>query len=300
LLTFSAAVRNDGTQPVHMGDPFDPNNPWVQAHAFQFSACHKHYHFTHYGTFKYGGTPGLKKAFCLEDTNRYHNDEITPLTAIHQSCRNQGIGAGWGDEYNFGISGQWVDVTDTDTSAPKPLTFLSNPDQFLCEGQTLDVDGHPVPALDLADIAFVPSGFFDDSGNPVLRNSCAFFPNWESDNLGLVPFSAPIGSFVTEACTRGQTGPLRDCGFKAVAPAIRSCTAGQAVDLPYTSADASQVVRICEVSARLGVGVACAYRDSLANVIIDPHGSDVAFTCPTIRDDPAGAGGYSIYQSPVL
>jgi len=300
LLSFSAAVRNDGTQPIHMGNPFDPNNPWVKAHAFVFSACHQHYHFTHYGTFKYGSQPGLKKAFCLEDTNRYHNDERTPLTAIHQTCMNQGIGAGWGDEYNFGISGQWVDVTGVDTGAVKPLTLLSNPDQFLCEGQTLDAKGHPVDPLDLSHIAFIPSGFTDDHGDPVLRNSCAFFTNWNADNLGSVPFSEPVGSFVTQPCTRGQTGPVRDCGFTAVAPAVRACTVGQTVQLLYNGANAPKVIRVCEMSAKLGVGVACAYRDALANVIVGGSGATVEFTCPVVRDGAAGAGGFSVYDAPVL
>ncbi len=301
LLTFTAAVRNDGIAPIHMGDPSDPNNPWVKSNAFQFSACHKHFHFTHYGKFKYGSQPGLKKAFCLEDTNRYHNDERTPLTAVHQSCLNQGIGAGWGDEYNFGISGQWIDVTDEDTSVAKPLTFETNPDQFLCEGQTLDSSGNPVDPLDLAGIAFVPSGFFDDSGDPVSRNSCAFFPNYDADNLGIVSFSAPVaGSFVTSGCTRGQTGPLRDCGFNAMAPAVNSCVAGQSIALTYPSGDAAKVVRVCEVSARLGVGVACAYREALANAIVDASGATVGFTCPAVRDDAGGAGGYSVYEAPLL
>jgi hypothetical protein len=281
-----------------MGDPSDPNNPWVKAHAFEFSACHHHYHFTHYGTFKYGGQPGLKKAFCLEDTNRYHNDERTPLTAIHQTCSNQGIGAGWGDEYNFGISGQWVDVTNVSTSTVQPLTFLSNPDQFMCEGQTLDASGKPVDPLDLAHIAFIPSGFTDDHGNPVDRNRCAFFPNWNADNLGTVPFSEPIGSFVTQECTRGQVGPLRDCGFKADPP-LGSCTPGQTVQIGW-GGDVLRVLRVCEMSAQLGVGVACAYRDAVANVILAAHGATVSFMCPAVRDGAKGAGGYSVYDAPLL
>jgi hypothetical protein len=300
LLAFSAAVRNDGTQPIHMGDPSDQNNPWVQGHDFIFSACHQHYHFTHYGTFQYGNQPGSKKAFCLEDTNRYHNDEATPLTAIHQTCFNQGIGAGWGDEYNFGISGQWVDVTNVDTSYPQPLTFLSNPDQFLCEGQPLDANGNPVDPLNLSQIAFIPSGFYDNNGDPVLRNSCAFFNNWNADNLGSVRFSEPtVGSFVTQPCTRGQTGPLRDCGFQAESP-LHSCTAGQPVKLRCESDDAPKVLRICEMSAQLGVGVACSFGDALANVIVDDHPTKVNFTCPAVRDDAGGAGGYSAYDAPVL
>ena len=156
LLTFSAVVQNNGTQPVHIGDPTDSKNPYAQAHVFEYSACHNHYHFKHYGTFSYAGAPGDKKAFCLEDTNRFHNDETTPLTAIHQTCEFQGIGAGWGDEYEFGLPGQWVDVTNVDTTKPQALTFVSNPDQFLCEGNTLDINNNPVDPTDLSALVFDP------------------------------------------------------------------------------------------------------------------------------------------------
>jgi hypothetical protein len=299
LLAFSASVRNDGVQQINMGDPFDPNNPWVKGHAFVFSQCHGHYHFTHYGIFKYGDQPGSKKAFCLEDTNRYHNDETTALTSIHQACTDQGISAGWGDEYNFGISGQWVDVTNVDTSYPQPLSFLSNPDQFLCEGQTLDVNGHPVDPLDLDQIAFIPSGFYDDQGEQVLRNSCAFYDHWDANNLGSVNVSEPIGSFVTQPCTRGQVGPVRDCGFKADSP-LRSCTPGKKVKLRCESDYQPKVLRVCEMSAQLGVGVACSYGDAVANAIVDDHGTNVDFDCPAVQDSSNGAGGYSLYEAPVV
>jgi len=300
LLAFSASVRNDGTQPIHMGDPTDPSNPWVQGHTFVFSACHHHNHFTHYGTFRYGNQPGSKKAFCLEDTNRYHNNETTSLVGTHQSCGYQGITPGWGDEYNFGIPGQWVDITDVDTRTPMPLSFQANPDQFLCEGQTLDRNGNPVDPMKLDQIAFVASGFVDENNDPVLRNSCAFANNWYADNTGTVAFSAPPGSsFVTQPCTRGQTGPLRDCGFRPEPP-LRSCEAGKRVRLQCESDDTPKVLRVCEISARLGVGVACAYRDSLANAIVGRNNAEVSFACPAVRDDTGGAGGYSIYEAPVL
>jgi hypothetical protein len=70
--------------------------------------------------------------------------------------------------------------------------------------------------------------------------------------------------------------------------------------LSYSSADASKVIRICEVSAQLGVGVACTYRDALANEIVGSSGATINFTCPAVRDDPAGGGDYSIYDAPVL
>ncbi|MDO8434353.1 MAG: hypothetical protein Q7S58_18280 [Candidatus Binatus sp.] len=65
-------------------------------------------------------------------------------------------------------------------------------------------------------------------------------------------------------------------------------------------AAAPKVVRVCEVSAQLGVGVACAYRDALANAIVDVTGGTVGFTCPAVRDDAGGAGGYAVYDAPLL
>lgn len=292
ILTFSATVRNDGTGPIHIGDLTDPSNPWLSSHGFEFSACHNHYHFSHYGVFGYGGAPGAKRAFCLEETNRYHNDEHTPLTAPHQSCSYQGVQAGWGDEYQFGLPGQWVDVTGVDMSTPHDLVFNSNPDRFLCEGApVLDADGNPI---------FDPSEFTTANGDVVGRIRCDMPAAWHANNVGTVSVSAAPGqSFVTSPCTRGQIGPLRDCGF-AKHGSLRSCTPGQLVHLTC-SAESPQVLRICERSQQLGVGVACALADSLANQVVTPAGKTVTFTCPAVRDAAsAWTGGYSVYQSAVI
>jgi hypothetical protein len=299
LLTFSAVVRNDGINPVHIGNPYDASNPWVKANAFEYSPCHMHYHFSHYGSFNYEGAPGSKRAFCLEDTNRFHNDESTPLTAIHQTCEYQGIGAGWGDEYEFGIPGQWVDITTVDTTSPHALTFNSNPDQFLCEGDPLDAMGNPVDPLNLTSIALVPTNFVTATGQPVSRLSCAFPANWNSNNLGSVQVSSPGGSFVTDACNRGQIGPIRDCGFRAQST-LRSCTPGQTVTLSCSTASGTQVLRVCEKSEALGVGVACAVKDASANAIVTSAPTTVSFTCSAVRDSASGAGGYSVYEAPIL
>lgn len=292
LLTFSAVARNDGTQPIHIGDVFDPANPWVLSRAFEFSPCHQHYHFSHYGTFGFAGAPGSKRAFCLEDTNRFHNDETTPLTAAHQTCAFQGIGAGWGDEYEFGIPGQWVDITGIDTASPHDLTFRLNPDQFLCEG---------TPVLDAAgNLIFDPSPFTDAQGNVVSRIRCAFPSGWDANNLGTVPASSPGGSFVTEPCTRGQTGPLRSCGFGLV-PELFSALAGANVGLRCTTSGASQVLRVCERSAALGIGVPCTVAEASANVVVEAGGvASFRFDVPAVRDAAPGAGGYAIFRAPVL
>jgi hypothetical protein len=304
LLEFSAIVQNNGTAPIVLGNPADPNNPYVKSNVFEFSACHQHYHFSHYGTFGYDGVPGSKRAFCLEDTNRYHNDESTPLTALHQTCQNQGIGAGWGDEYNFGIPGQWVDVTGVDTTAPHTLSFLSNGDQFLCEG-TLQHDAQ-------GNLLFDPTSFLNPvNGLPEQRVRCNFLANWNANNLGTTPVSSPGGSFVTDACTRGQVGPIRDCGFTAHA-ALHGCTTGGTVTLTCTAGGgAPSVLRVCEESAQLGIGVACTVGDSVANVIVGTTPTKVSFACPAVRDATMvdsgggvlvptaspGVGGYSLYQA---
>ncbi|MDL2716772.1 MAG: lysyl oxidase family protein [Acidobacteriota bacterium] len=292
LLTFSAVARNDGTQPVHIGDVSDPANPWVLSGAFEFSPCHHHFHFSHYGTFGFAGAPGSKRAFCLEDTNRFHNDETTPLTAAHQTCAFQGIGAGWGDEYQFGIPGQWVDITGIDTSTPHDLTFRLNPDLFLCEG---------VPVLDRAgNLIFEPSPFTDAQGKPVSRIRCDFPARWDANNLGTVSTSSPGGSFVTEACTRGQTGPLRSCGFGLV-PELALAPAGATAGLRCATSGPSQVLRVCERSEALG-GIPCTVAEAVANVVV-AAGQTAAFrfVVPPVRDAAtAGAGGYALYRAPVL
>jgi lysyl oxidase len=302
LLSFSAVVQNNGTQPVHLGDPADPKNPYNRAHDFEYSSCHNHYHFSHYGTFSYAGAPGTKKAFCLEDTNRFHNDETTPLTAAYQTCTNQGIGAGWGDEYQFGLPGQWVDVTDVNTTTPQALTFVSNQDQFLCEGQTLGVDGAPVSPTNLSALVFDPTNppLYDSAGNVVSRVRCAFYNNWNSNNLGSTDVMSPGGSFVTDSCDRGQIGPRRDCGFAATG-ALQPCAAGSQVTLTCAGSSVPQILRACEVSQNLGVGTACSLRESPLNAVVGAAGATLTFQCPAVRDAAVpGQGGYQLYQAPVL
>jgi hypothetical protein len=302
LLAFSASVRNDGTAPIDLGDVSDPNNPYVRSNAFEFSACHHHYHFSHYGTFGYAGARGSKRAFCLEETNRYHNNETTPLTANYQSCTKQGIGPGWGDEYNFGIPGQWIDVTDVDTRRAHDLTFASNPDRFLCEGAlNRDADGN---------LMFEATGFTNEAGEPETRVSCTFLRGWDATNHGSVRVRSTGASFVTEPCTRGQIGPNRNCGFAEPAE-LSSCVTGSDVTLTCT-ADAPAVLRVCETSGQLGVGVACTVGNSIINTIVGTSPSLVRFPCPAVRDalmadvggtlipqTIAGVGGYSLYRASV-
>ncbi|MCW5892165.1 MAG: hypothetical protein KIT14_16715 [bacterium] len=298
LLKFTASVRNTGGAAVHIGavDFFlEGLNPANEQHnIFEFSACHGHYHFSHYGDFLFAGTTGDKRAFCLQTTQRYSNNESTSLVSPYADCNYQGISAGWGDDYIAGIECQWIDVTDVDTSAgPQTamLSFDANPDQFLCEGRPiLDEHGNP---------AFVPTEFVTADGKPVDRFACDFDPAWQANNYAEVPATLPrVGAQVTGACTRGQLGPRRDCGFTA-GPSI-ACTAGQPATLRCTlpAGAAPQVVRACETSAVLGTGVDCAYRQALANVLVEGEAT-AAVACPAARDADEPGGQVALYAAPV-
>jgi hypothetical protein len=300
LLTFSTNTRNDGSLPIHIGDLTDPNNPWRLSNAFEFGFCDNEWAFNMYVGFKYATAQRVKRAFCIEDTSRYHNDETTPLTGTYESCDFQGISAGWGDEYEFGISGQWVDITNVDTSQPHDLTYQLNPDQFLCEGQPLDSNNLPVDPTNLSAIAFDPTQFRDPQGNPLSRMRCQFAPNYAANNVGRVSVANGPGSFVNDACERGQTGPLRDCGFTPPGD-VQSCAAGSTVKLQCSTGGSKMVLRVCEASEALGTGIPCTYLNSASNTIIDGDPETVTFTCPAVKDAAAaGTGGFSISGAPLL
>ena len=142
---------------------------------------------------------------------------------------------------------------------------------------------------------------YDSNGDLVSKVRCAFYNNWNAGNTGSVQVSSPGGSFVTDSCDRGQIGPKRDCGF-ATTGHLQSCAAGAPVTLSCNGGRTSQVVRACEVSQNLGVGTACTLLESAANAVVGSTGATLAFTCPTVRDAPAGSGigGYQLYQAPLL
>ncbi|MFN2426996.1 MAG: lysyl oxidase family protein [Candidatus Binatia bacterium] len=298
LLQFDASVKNIGASPVHVGDVGDESDV-VQHNMFEFSACHGHMHFSHYGDFTYDVDPaplGSKRAFCLESVTRYENNEETPLTHPY-SCHYQGVAAGWGDDYIAGIDCQWIDVTNLDTAGgpvTAPLVFEVNPDGFLCEGfPRTDADGR---------FLFEPTGFVTEGGLPVDRIQCDFTPGWEDRNFGAKDATIPpTGSFVTEVCSRGQAGPRRDCGF-AVAQQNVACTPGAQVTLRCSVADGTtpQTLRVCEASKVLGIGTACTYRDALFNRSVGERAINVRFRCPAARDASEPGGLYAVYTTPTF
>lgn len=297
LLQFDGSVANRGSLPAHLGEVED-DSLLVQHNMFEFSACHGHRHFSHYGTFTFGSGAqiGSKRAFCMESTQRYSNNESTPLTHPY-SCHYQGIEAGWGDDYIAGIECQWVDITNVNTSknaVTDALKFHSNPDQFICEG---------VPALDAnGDFTFVSTSFVTEDGKPVDRINCNFAPNWNVNNIQSLNVTVPKeGGYINAPCDQNKNGVARNCGF-ARQGSLVTCTPGQTVNISCSIKGGAQpqVVRFCDTSKVLGVGIPCTYRDTFANVAVSSGSAQtVSFTCPSAKDSMEPGGKYSTYVAPV-
>jgi hypothetical protein len=312
VLQFSTADKNTGTQTVDIGavdyfsaDAGEGGTPPEDHHVFEYSACHHHWHFTHYGEFDYGdaGAPGNhKRGFCLQSTTRPLNVETSPLWNPYYDCRYQGVAAGWGDEYKIGLDCQWIDVTGVNTSSSTytaDLSFHSNPDGFLCEGQAvLDDAGAQV---------WEPTQFRTDAGEVVDRPKCNFYPGWDGGHVDDYAVTLPKSGegFVTTACQLGEVGPLRNCGF-TLKDNYDSCTPladGGTATLKCTvpSGAKPQVVRVCESSVALQSGTACKYNEAIGNGVVDASGpATIAFTCPVARDAIEVGGKYSIYTAPVF
>lgn len=307
LLRFDAFFKNIGKEPMHIGDVdyfIDADDGSTtelgQAGVFEYSACHDHYHFKYYGDFTFTAagkeTLGLKRAFCLETGTRHFNNEETSMTSPYAGCDYQGLTPGWGDEYGASLDCQWIDVTEVDTSGGAvtgDLGFEANPFGMLCEG---------VPGLDESGMQeFVSSEFTTEDGKPVLRPVCEYSPDWDANNFEERPATLQeTGGFVTEPCTRGQIGPLRDCGFSEADS--DGCTAGASFTLSCKLAAEGppQVVRACEASAVLQTGTACIFQDALANVVVGTEATDLSFTCPAARDANEPGGLYTLYSAPLV
>lgn len=304
LVTFDSYDHNQGAQPIHIGevDYFVAGlgSELIDHNAYEYSACHDHYHFKYYGNFTYGasGSELNKNGFCLESTGRISNNELSPL---HQDydCELQGVAPGWGDLYAAGLPCNWVDVTDVNTASgpvTNDLTFASNPDGFICEG-TLQKDAQ-------GNQLWEATSYVAENGEPVDRPACDEAPGTESNDIGRVSVTLPTkGGMLTQPCTADQEqtlGPLRNCGFTAQ-PTLVSCTAGASVSFSCTggAVDKPQVVRFCEASKVLGAGIDCVHRDARANVVVQGIPTVVSMTCPAGRDIAETGGQVAIYTAPV-
>ena len=294
LLLYDASIENASPVNLTVG-PVSDESAFVQRNVFEFSACHQHYHYSHYGNFTYGTAPGEKRAFCIESTDRYFNSEQTPL-AHPFGCENQGIASGWGDTYIAGVECNWIDITDLEIpegGIEQPLQFALNPDGFICEG---------TPEVDAAgEQVFTPTDEVGESGSPVEKPACDYVDGYDSNNLAVQSVTIPSdGGFITTACTRSQAGPLRDCGFVEQAENL-PCEPGSSVTLECSIPDGApaQALRVCENSVALGGVTACMYIEALATAVLEGATTLATFTCPAARSD-VETGGYGYFAAPLL
>ena len=276
LLRFRAVTPNVGDMDVAFGDV---NRLIENTDQFVWSACHKHYHFNGYGQFalERGGKPvlpGAKQSFCVESTGRARNSADTPFTAPYQACVNQGIVAGWEDEYFAGLDCQWIAITDLaieDEEERFQLSMEVNPLRLLCEGVP-DPDKY-VPALDEHGIPVV-----GPSGKPALKQACVVDPTFYENNKVVVDVTIPkTGSSVTAACPIIDFGGLRNCGWGM--GTSRICTPGN----PMWIMPLGEVTRVCPGTTP------CPQDEALAG----SAGAALTFTCPA-------TGNYLVLFGPYL
>jgi hypothetical protein len=112
LLRFDTKVRNLGTEDCVIGDPAAPEPP-IPPDAFEFDACHGHYHlegFAQYELRHLDGTLaaiGHKQSFCITDSVQV----VPKAMSAGFRCDFQGLSSGWADIYQRGVPGQWIDVS---------------------------------------------------------------------------------------------------------------------------------------------------------------------------------------------
>jgi hypothetical protein len=284
LLQFSSMNQNVGPEDLFVGDVQQVVDEG--RNLYVLSECHGHYHFNEYGDYELssptlGPVAGGKQGFCLQSTNRLSNNESTTLNSDFGYCTFQGVTSGWADLYQHGLPCQWADVTDLAAAPDYTLTSVANPRDLLCEGELVqDSAGEQL---------WEPTSYVNEHGEPIQRQVCTDRPGADANNVGQtsVGLPEPGHGFITEPCTQGQVGPLRDCGFTY--EGAHPCTPGDRV--VYDAPAGTSVVRICESSEVLGVGIPCAYLDEsrVANTL----GTHVEFDCPAERD--GSSGGYSVY-----
>jgi hypothetical protein len=134
VLRFAVSTPNIGTGDLYLGDP----NVHIAANdgLYELAPCHHHFHFRHYATYQLIGSDGriwraAKRGFCMIDVvPAPQSADFPQKTWAFRACGhpgdpgNQGISAGWADEYWWSLSGQFfvLDGSDGQPAIP-PGTY---------------------------------------------------------------------------------------------------------------------------------------------------------------------------------
>lgn len=271
LLRFDTWTPNTGGADMFLGVP-SMSSPY-----FEYSSCHRHYHFNSYAEYELltsdescVAAVGHKQAFCLLDFYDYPCDatrtdpDVPDCTSIRgYTCGNQGIRRDAQDVYGAGLDCQWVDVTGV-PPGEYVLRVRINTEHILDEE---DYDNNEIRAR-----VTIPV----DPGPPA--------------------------SDISAACGARATGLDRTCGFTRAHDG--TCTAGEEVTVGcsaacgYGSCTGDTVMKVCETA----LGVNCLPGTELGTNDDSGCGtgtcgmggdccSSVTFTCP-------GTGTYTVWAGP--
>lgn len=111
LLLFTTTSLNYGIEALYVGQVSyfaeEAQTDYVTKYRiYEYSPCHKHFHFTHYIKFAFGTQNQIthaKRGFCLQSVYRHANAEWSVMSHDYFTCSYQGIAPGWADGYNAGI-----------------------------------------------------------------------------------------------------------------------------------------------------------------------------------------------------
>ena len=119
-----------------------------------------------------------------------------------------------GDNYNSGLSCQWVDVTDSPDGVAV-LETHDNPDNFMCEGQI-------VLNSTTGEYIFDSTSFLNVNGLPQKQVRCITDAAAAANNVDMINIVLPDngGTIVTSPCNNHEYGPLRNCGFNFVSKQV--------------------------------------------------------------------------------
>ncbi|MBK8170273.1 MAG: hypothetical protein IPK60_07985 [Sandaracinaceae bacterium] len=237
LMRFATQTPNIGNADMRIGMPSldDPH--------FEYSTCHRHYHFVGYADYQLNNGEGVevghghKQAFCLLDSERYVDDPAVSRSQRY-TCDDQGIQAGWSDVYTANLDCQWVDVTDV-APGEYSLRVSINYERIIAESN------------------------FDN-------------------NVADVPVVIPVDEAITplEPCSESREGLGRECGW--VVASNGACVAGTTLqvgcgarcDLGTCSGD--PIMRVCAGSAACGAREALRWDDDTCG----RQCPSTSFTCP--------------------
>jgi len=132
LLRFDGDIVNLGNGDLMLGDP-------EAGPIFTFSECHQRYHVSDTMSFELldatggpvfgdtGAVVGRKQSFCMEDVEQVAGQ--SPSTYV---CSNQGLTAGWADNYVSSLDCQWLDITGV-APGDYTLRIIANPSRIFPE-----------------------------------------------------------------------------------------------------------------------------------------------------------------------